>query len=946
MASMKRPTSTFLLLLTDNPSRIAHLKKIKHDLTGHVSRKADALNNGLIPLIADLLQSSQNNDQVYSHAAQILALLAHEGLHFAYPLLDTNILLILISYLHTSPPLKTTLTVLRALVAIAQHIPLHLATLLYADAHIHCFTSILDAASTELVSHQACDAALTLLCKTLTLEQHKRALVDSGLLASICTRLASFVVAQGLVPPPPSPEAIHHQIQSSQDLPEPAPSFAHLSPVLESLSILIQGSKSRAKLFLANPAFELALPILRDDFSPSDIRRGPWGINYFSGTAVPQVLVTSPFDSLLPFVPVSNKNNHAGFPPLSSVQPVPKRRTSFIPASTPELPQLPLGQVVSEDEQEPSLIPWLLYTLRESRGKRRLLAAKLLVHLYSLNLVKQFRTATFASLVVPLLVRMLEAGYARMDDSPHSTGSLLCSGLHYTRAVPAVLAMLIMDDPEMQRVAVEGKAIASLATGLRLSFETLTTDTAGHWHPRQSHTADTKPPQWPGKTVRLNDLASCVMRQEMEFRTGCLQAIGAIAPFNDDYRKEICDQGALKYIMSALEPYEVQTASDGKFALYGNSAAVVLAACGAVRVLTRSVQALRTKLVEAEVAKPIIQLMSSSDPEVRIAATMVLANLAIDFSPMKDGVSESTVVKKLCEQAHSASARLRLESLWALKQLVLNANKKLKQEVVDELGSSWMKLLIKTDPVDIPDGEVIGLVERDYPPLNVYRTPTAQRSTNSSDIIMGHDSDTEPDVAIESDHSSSDLIGSLSVRHTVEDDLEIQAQLLDLLRNLFCGENASDLVRYILDEMGSEDFFKIMLDRLRPRTQPGPTRKENYTAPAPTVIVTRVLYIIVHVAACEPRWRNVIAYNHALMKQILTFTSHTDREIRAQCCWIAINLTYEDDASDGLACRHRALELQKVGFVLSLRKLEGDPDLNVRERAKSAIHLMTKLIAS
>lgn len=941
---MKRPTPSSLPLFTDNPTRIAHLKKIKHDLAGHVSRKADALNHGLIPQLADLLKSSQNNEQVYAHAAQILAVLAHEGLPFVLPLLDTDILFILISYLHTSPPPKSTLAVLKALVAIAQHTPIQLAILLYADPHIYCFTSILDAATTELVSHQACDTALTLLCKTLALEQHKRALVDSGLLASLCARLASFVVAQGLVPP--APKAMDHDIQSLQDLPQPAPSFAHLSPVLESLSILVQGSKSRAKYLLANPALDLALPIFKDDFSPSDIRRSPWGTSYFSGTAVPRARVTSPFDSLLPYVPVSNKNNQAGFPPLSAVQPVPKRRTSFIPASAPELPPLPLAQPVSEEEQEPSLIPWLLYTIRESRGKRRLLAAKLLVQFYSLNLVTQFRAATFSSLIVPLLVRMLDADYARLDDSPHSTGSRLCSGLHYTRAVPAVLAMLIMDDPEMQRVAVEGKAIANLATGLRLSFENPITEPTGHWHPHKPIAADSKPPQWSGKAVRPDELAPCIMRQEMEFRAGCLQAVGAIAPFNDDYRKEICDQGALTYIMSALEPYEVHTASNGKVELLGNSAAVVLAACGAVRVLTRSVQALRTKLVEAEVAKPIIQLMSSSDPEVRIAATMVLANLAIDFSPMKDGVSESTVLKKLCEQAHSANARLRLESLWALKQLVLNANKKLKQEVVDELGSSWIKLLIKTDPVDIPDGEVIGLIERDYPPLNIYRPPSTQRRTNSPDIIMGEDSDIEPDAGRHLDCSSSELIGSLDARHTVEDDLEIQAQLLDLLRNLFCGDNASDLVRYILDEMGSEDFFKIMLDRLRPRTQLGPTRKENCTTPAPSVIVMRVLYIIVHVAACEPRWRYVIACNHALMTQILTFTSHTDREIRAQCCWIAINLTYEDDASDRLACRQRALELQKVGFVLSLRKLEGDPDLNVRERAKSAIHLMTKLIAS
>lgn len=77
MASMKRPTSSVPHLLSDNPSRIAHLKKIKHDLTGHVSRKAESLNNGLIPLLADLLHKSQHHDQVYAHVAQILSILAH-----------------------------------------------------------------------------------------------------------------------------------------------------------------------------------------------------------------------------------------------------------------------------------------------------------------------------------------------------------------------------------------------------------------------------------------------------------------------------------------------------------------------------------------------------------------------------------------------------------------------------------------------------------------------------------------------------------------------------------------------------------------------------------------------------------------------------------------------------------------------------------------------------
>lgn len=868
-----------------------------------------------------------------------------EGSQFIQPILETNILQQLVSCLQLSLSFKSALAIAKCLVAIAHHFPTKLAEILYTKPHIQCFNLILERARDNVASQQACDSILTLLCKTLASETHKRALVDSGLLTTLSTRLASFVAADGLVPP--NFHTIEDDSLIHEGVPEPAPSSAHLSPVLESLSLLIERSKARANIFLTNPVIKTVFPDLNDDFSPSDLRRAPWGTSYFSGAAIPRSPVNTPFDSLLPFVPLPEKTSsigQAGFPPLGSVQPMPKRRTSFLPTSATEMPQLGLGRRVTDEEEESSVISWLLYSIRESRGKRRLLAAKLLVNLYHLGFVKRYRASTLAPLLVPLLTRMLEADQLRLDDIHQPIGSCLCSGVHFTKAVPAVLAMLIMDDPEMQRVAVEGKAIVNLATGLKLTFENPTTYKVAPWQPQK--TADSSLGlQACSANTEMNPFPSAAMRQEMEFRQGCLQALAAIAPFNDEYRKEICDQGVLAHIMSALEPYHVQVGPNKEVELTGNAPAVILAACGAVRVLTRSVQALRTKLVEAEVARPIINLMSSSDPEIRIAATMVLANLAIDFSPMKDGVSESTVVKKLCEQAHSANARLRLESLWALKQLVLNASKKLKQEVVDELGSSWIKLLIKTDPIDIPNGEVIGLVEREYPPLNIY-CPSLPAQTNPSDVIMGDDVEAEPTRRDSPSDPNSDFSARFDTRHTTEDDVEIQAQLLDLLRNLFCGDNASDLVKYVFDEMGQEDFFRILLERLRSRTLVGPTRKDNFTTPAPSVIVVKVLYILVHIAACEPKWRNVIASNYILMKQVLAYTSHADREIRAKTCWIAINLTYEDDSSDRLACRQRALELQKVGFVASLRKLENDPDLNVRERAKSAIHLMTKLIAS
>ncbi|KIW99442.1 uncharacterized protein Z518_11181 [Rhinocladiella mackenziei CBS 650.93] len=978
MASTRRVPSSLQDLKTaaGTPRQLPALKRIKYDLTGHLSRKVEYIQHGLVPTLAKILTDTETqptsgpaaaaakptleDELTFTQVAQVLCVIAHEGPPFVQPLLETDVLQRLISFLLLPLSSKATLAILKCLNAVADNLPPSvvghwpqnnkLADLLYSEKYIRCFGNIIGSANDTMASQQACDAILALLCKTVSLEPQKRALVDGGVLTLLSARLASFVVAEGLVPP--GPDALNGESDVLARIPEPAPSFAHLSPVLESLCVLTEHSKFRTRMFLANPTIKTVLPDLRDDFSPSDIRRAPWGASYFSGAAVPRSRLQGPFDPLLPSTPVSEKSisaTQSGFPPLSSVTAMPKRRASFFP-TTNETPHLAVGRETVDDIEESAVISWLLYVVRESRGKRRLLAAKLLVNLYRLNFVKRERGSSFASLLVPLLTRMLNPDPpdpTRQDSFNNQLGgSHLCNGLHYTRAVPAVLAALVMDDPEMQRVAVEGRAIVHLSAGLKMTFDGPAGRKSSPWQP---HKSDEIPADQtsPGNVIGRGG-PTWATRREMDYREGCLQALAAIAPFEDDYRKEICDQGVLAHIIMALEPYHIQLGPHQQMEASGNSAAVILAACGAVRVLTRSVQALRTKLIEAEVAKPIIKLMSSTNSEVRIAATRVLTNLAIDFSPVKESVGESTLVKKLCEQAHSANARLRLESLWALKQLVLNASKKLKQDVVDELGSSWIKLLIKTDPIDIPDGEVIGLVEREYPPLMTYRRPS-EPADDSQDVIMGEDSDGERESGLVPSgnvEAPLDQPNVFDIRHTTEDDTEIQAQLLDLLRNLFCGENASDLVKYIFDEMGQEDFLRIMLDRLRPRTSAGPTRKENYTTPAPSSIVVKVLYILVHIGACDPKWRNVIASQHALMKQVLTFCSHADREIRAQCCWIAINLTYEDDASDRSGCKQRAIELQKAGFVTHLRKLEVDPDLNVRERAKSAIHLMSKLMTS
>ncbi len=62
----------------------------------------------------------------------------------------------------------------------------------------------------------------------------------------------------------------------------------------------------------------------------------------------------------------------------------------------------------------------------------------------------------------------------------------------------------------------------------------------------------------------------------------------------------------------------------------------VLAACYAVRMLSRSVGILRTALVDNTVYAPLLQLLQWHDTDVQVAAAATVCNLVMDFSPMRE----------------------------------------------------------------------------------------------------------------------------------------------------------------------------------------------------------------------------------------------------------------------------------------------------------------------
>ncbi|KAL4898318.1 armadillo-type protein [Aspergillus ambiguus] len=979
-------------------SQATALRSLKNQTIGHDQRKETWIRSGIIPIIAKVLVSYQSTrhtsgpsdlngsfkdngclpsrseqDEACLQAIIILGSLAQGGVSFLAPILASDLLPSLLSILSAHDcPRAFVLPILRALNNIADRLPLQnhppsskvtsLADLLFSAEHVGCLSRILSQDYTTHHDQAAIELAAALISKLCTEETQKTTLTKYGVLDALAVKVASFVVAQGFVLP--GAEARVGEREALGALPPPAPSTAKLAPILRAITVIIEHAKWRAECFFDSPGIVTVFPRQSPDFAPSDIKKGPWGSTYLSGSAVPRHAATNPLEYLLPAVPLSHGKapaNATNFPPLGPQGPSHRRHSqSFAtPYSIVEPP--------TADEEENAVVPWLLYIIRAENGMARLMAARLVTVLFRLGLTKKSRVSMLCYLLIPILIRMLDKDYDSVGDDGIQYGGLVPSSERLREEAPAVLATLVIDDQELQKHAVDGDAIKRLSQLLKETYNPVPDNRRPMWHAEVDEVpedAAALSPECRLGSVGYSPLHCHVMR----YRENILKALAALVPFKDEYRKAVCEYGVVPYIIDSLKPCSsdppADTTSPKNTAADGNPTPTLLAACGAARMLTRSVSVLRTSLIDAGVATPLFVLIQHPDIEVQIAATSVVCNLALDFSPMKEAIISAEILPILCEHAHSTNTKLRIESLWALKHVAYNSTNDVKVKIIEGLQPSWIKQVITQDPTT-------ALAKRGMDEEMDGSTSVGMSRANSAgeqvDILnpMDNPRDRDEDLKMADTLPSSkislemflpdvtrrrklalhgDLDQSTQAR---QDDIAVQEQTFDLLRNLICGQGASEMIDYLFRGIGQDVILDALADKLRPRTVQIPNRRDSSAhkpLQVPTEILVAVTYVIIHLAAGLPWHRQLLVSHQDLLRYLMGYFNHAHRDVRTNCVWVVINLTYEDDSSDRDGCRERAIKLHRIGVTDRLATLEDDPDLDVRERTKTAQHLVNSLI--
>ncbi|KAF2999586.1 hypothetical protein E8E14_005894 [Neopestalotiopsis sp. 37M] len=906
--------------------RLDALRALKNDVVGHPQRKQECVLNGALKPLVAILDERSTDYRLKLSTLQLLASFASAGSAFVYPIHKSGALAAAVDCLRDDRP-QIVLAALRVIRDVADGCTLappfcaygeaFLADILFSNkACLKSLAAILaqpDVNRTIAAQVNIVSRLISSLCRE---KEHQNALVKFKVLDALATKLASFAVAEGQVIP------CAEAIASSEGLldfipPAARPDGFRLSDILGAISAIITDSAYRSAQLLYSHSILAVFPNTDIDLSISKPEA------QLAGLRPTKQKELEPMDLLLPYMPSQTRQ-----------QPIASR------GATEQ----------EEEEPESPLIPWLISMVRSRTGNEALTAASVLTSLFKCGFAYKSREATLGLLVIPKLLQLLSTAAENLKETyPEPCHwDIIEQG-------PTILARLVTDSDALQKSAADSNAIKILAKLLKSTYDLQVPAPTPFWSPEEtqismSDAADSRL----GKTGLHPRVA-----HRVRVRISTLKALGAMASFKEEYREAIVGQDAVPYIVESLN-----TTTGGRQRLggeadendqQGNPQQVIIAACYATRMLSRSVNILRTTLVDAGVATPIYNLLNWPIVDVQIAATAAICNLVTDFSPtrvalVRETSNNGSLVKTLCNHARSQNAALRLNALWALKHLVHMASIDLKKTCLEELQSGWLVQLICDDTEDEAlfssrsrDKQVSDDLDEEMEIEDESPVPSFPKAADSHRLRQ----QAEARLANLREAEGND------VRKARQDDLAIQEQGLGFIRNLIGSSHnnsnaestndTAEMIDYLFSELGQDRFFNILATKLRIKVlhafsgRRGSSGNETRVLYPQARIIEAVIYILVHMAASIPRHRQLVIAQTELLKLLAGLFNSRDREVRVALCHLLNNLTWQDDANDAPACSQRAIELKKLGFLNKLESLGHDEELDVRERAKSAL---------
>ncbi|KAI3641738.1 hypothetical protein MIR68_000228 [Amoeboaphelidium protococcarum] len=294
----------------------------------------------------------------------------------------------------------------------------------------------------------------------------------------------------------------------------------------------------------------------------------------------------------------------------------------------------------------------LMHFIHDKRPQMRLIACTTIVNLYKANAIPSHQEDVKIN-VLPALVKLL-------DEDKDAV---------IRERAPLILGLLVSDSESMQTSCTHNDAIKKLSQ-LLIANVKLRSD------------------------LEAESPDSDELKQADRIMENVLLCLASVSSKVEECRNQIISQKVLPHIVKALEHPSVAMRS---------------AACQCARSLSRSLKTLRTNLVDANIAMPLFKLLSDENLQVKTTASATLCNIVLDFSPMKKVVLENGGVEKIVALIQSMDNDLRTNAVWALKNLLFQADADIKKTVMKHLTFGALEQLIN-DPEVIIQEQAINLL--------------------------------------------------------------------------------------------------------------------------------------------------------------------------------------------------------------------------------------------
>ncbi|WOH15194.1 hypothetical protein DCAR_0934731 [Daucus carota subsp. sativus] len=137
---------------------------------------------------------------------------------------------------------------------------------------------------------------------------------------------------------------------------------------------------------------------------------------------------------------------------------------------------------------------------------------------------------------------------------------------------------------------------------------------------------------------------------------------------------------------------------------------VRVAACICLKSLSRSVQHLSAGHFKTElIIMPLVKLLCDTSTSEQVAALGAISNIVIDFAMHKSLLVKCGGVKQLVQLSKSMDSTIRVNAVWALRNLMFLVDNTCKEGIFSELTAMTLRSLI-CDPKPSVQEQALGLV--------------------------------------------------------------------------------------------------------------------------------------------------------------------------------------------------------------------------------------------